>query len=92
MEKHTTKGNVLDDLGFSKKEAENLKIRASLMLAIKEYIKTNHLTQTQAAKAFGVDQARINKLLRGRIELFTIDKLVNMLANVKLQVKLNIAA
>ena len=91
MKKHITKGNIFDDLGFPKKESENLKIRASLMLAIKEYIKTNHLTQTQAAKAFGVDQARINKLLHGHIELFTIDRLVNMLVNVKLHVKLYIA-
>jgi predicted XRE-type DNA-binding protein len=92
MEKHITTGNVFDDLHFNKGMTENLKIRASLMVAIKQYINDNHLTQTEAAKEFNVDQARISKLLTGHIELFTIDKLVNMLACVNLHVKFKIAA
>jgi len=92
MEKHITKGNVFDDLKFSKEEAENLKARAFLMMAIKKYIHDHDLTQMQAAKAFDVDQARISKLLSGRIDLFTVDKLINMLASVNVHVKLKIAA
>lgn len=84
--------NVFSDLGFDSAEASSLKLRSELMLAIKKYIKTNQLTQVQAAKIMGVDQPRINKLLAGHIELFTIDKLVIMLKRAKIHVTLNIAA
>jgi len=80
MENHITTGSVLDDLGFSESEAENLKIRASLMRAIEKYINEKKLTQAEAAKMMHVSQPRISDLKRGKIERFTIDMLVNMLA------------
>jgi predicted XRE-type DNA-binding protein len=72
--------NIFEDLGFPKPEAENLRIRSLLMGAIRELIAREGLTQTQAAEVFGVTQPRISDLVRGRIELFSIDGLVNMLA------------
>ena len=72
--------NIFEDLGFPKPEAENLRIRSLLMGAIRELIAREGLTQTQAAEFFGVTQPRISDLVRGRIELFSIDGLVNMLA------------
>ncbi len=93
MKKNTKKtDNVFDDLGFSSAEASNLKLRSQLMLAIKRYIKENKLTQAEAAKIMAVDQPRINKLLNGQIELFTIDKLVTMLEHAGIHVSLNLAA
>ena len=71
MATHMTKGSVFDDLGFSSGEARNLKIRATLMNAITEYIQDNELTQKQAAEIFGVTQPRISNLLTGKINLFT---------------------
>lgn len=91
MNQHVTKGNIFDGLNFNKAEAENLKVRAALMSVIKKYIKDHHLTQTQAAKSFKVDQARISKLLSGRIDLFTIDRLVNMLGNINLHIEFKVA-
>lgn len=79
MKNHTTKGSVFDDLGFEATEAANLKIRAALMRAIEEEIAKKNLTQTQAAKLLGVTQPRISDLQRGKLHLFTIDMLVNML-------------
>lgn len=76
---HVSTGSVFDDLGFSKEEAQNLKIRATLMRALDHYINENKLTQEQAAKIFGVSQPRISDLVRGKIDKFTIDILVNML-------------
>jgi predicted XRE-type DNA-binding protein len=73
-----SRGNVFEDLGFPAEEAENLKVRSSLMGTIRTIIKREKLTQVQAAKLFGVTQPRISDLVRGKIELFSIDALVNM--------------
>jgi predicted XRE-type DNA-binding protein len=70
--------------------AENMKLRTSLMLALKDHIASKGLTQSQAAKIFGVTQPRISDLIRGRIDLFAIDTLVNMLATAGLRVELHI--
>lgn len=80
MKKHKTEGSVFDDLGFDKTEAANLKIRAALMRAIEEEIAKRGMTQAQAAQQLDVSQPRISDLQRGKIHLFTIDVLVNMLA------------
>lgn len=79
MKHHVTKGSVFDDLGFEPAQAANLKIRAALMRAVEEELDKLNLTQTKAAKLLGVTQPRISDLRRGKMELFTIDVLVNML-------------
>lgn len=86
MKNHVTKGSVFDDLGFSKQEAGSLKIKAALMNIIRAEIE--HLTQTKAAAIFGVAQPRINDLLTGKIQNFTIDYLVEMLTTLKKHVHL----
>jgi predicted XRE-type DNA-binding protein len=73
-------GNVFADVGFPKEEAAHLLIRSDLMVQLAKLIKNRRLTQKQAAKALGVTQPRISDLVRGRIDLFTIDTLVEMLA------------
>jgi predicted XRE-type DNA-binding protein len=79
-------GNVFEDLGFDREAAENLRIRADLMIELRELIRRKRLTQAQAAKLLGVSQPRISDLVRGKIALFTIDMLVNMLARAGRQV------
>lgn len=88
MSNHITTGSIFDDLEFNEAESENLKIRASLMRAIENYIAENKLTQAQAAKLMGVTQPRISDLCRGKISLFTIDMLVNMLARTHASISL----
>ena len=68
--------------------AENMKLRSSMMLALKEHIGEEGLSQVQAARKFGVTQPRISDLMRGRIDLFSIDTLVNMLAMAGVRVTL----
>jgi predicted XRE-type DNA-binding protein len=80
MKRHITKGSVFDDLGFDVAESANLKIRAALMRAIEEELDKRKITQVQTAKILGVSQPRISDLRRGKIHLFTVDILVNMLA------------
>ena len=83
-------GNVFVDCGFSPAEAENLRIRAKMMIALNDYIQKRKITQTRAARIMGVSQPRISDLVRGKIGLFTIDTLVNMVAAAGLKVDVDI--
>jgi predicted XRE-type DNA-binding protein len=66
-------------LGYPPEEAEHLRIRADLMLALGEVIGERGWTQAEAARALGVTQPRISDLLRGKIDRFSIDTLVQLL-------------
>lgn len=83
-------GNVFEDLGFPAEEAENLRVRSSLMGTIRAIIERENLTQAQAAKLFAVTQPRISDLVRGKIELFSIDALVNMLGSAGRTVEISV--
>ena len=82
-------GNVFKDLGFPAKEAANLAIRADLMILLSKTLKDRKLTQVRAARVFGVSQPRVSDLVRGRIDLFSIDSLVEMLAKLGVSVSLH---
>ena len=81
--------NIFLDLGFEKTEAENLKLRADLMIGIVRFYRRAGLTQAEAAKALGITQPRLNALLKGKIRQFSLDALANVAsrAGVKLVVK-----
>ena len=81
-------GNVFRDLGFAPEEAEHLRVRADLMIKIEKVIKARGLKQAEAAKIMGVTQPRVSDLLRGRIELFSSDALIDMLARLGVRVRL----
>ncbi len=84
-------GNVFEDLGFPPEEAENLKIRATLMRSLRRILTESGITQANAAELFGVTQPRVSDLVRGKIELFSIDALVNMLAAAGQHVEVSVA-
>lgn len=79
-------GNVFADIGFGPEEAENLLVRADLMIEITRMIEERGLKQKQAAALFGVSQPRISDLKRGKIDEFSIDSLVNMLGHAGIRV------
>ena len=81
-------GNVFKDLGFPPDEAAHLLIRTDLMLEIKLILKERRLTQAKAAKLLGVSQPRVSDLVRARIDLFSIDTLVALLARLGVSVSL----
>lgn len=83
-------GNVFKDLGFEDDKAENLKIRADLMISLRRFIKENGLTQEEAADLFGVSQPRISDLVNCKIEKFSIDTLVNMITKTGAEVDLKV--
>ena len=89
-----TKGheNVFIDCGFPPAEAENLRIRSSLMMALTAFIDDRKITQARAAKIMGVSQQQISDLTRGEIGLFTIDTLVNMVAAAGLKIDIGVNA
>ena len=72
-------GNIFRDLGFSRQEAEHLKIRSDLMIRLTRLIEARRLTQAQAARLLGVTQPRISDLVRGKIDRFSVDSLIEML-------------
>ena len=74
-------GNIFRDLGFSKEEAENLKIRTDLMIRLSKLVEARRLTQAEAATLFKVTQPRVSDLVRGKIDRFSIDTLVAMLGH-----------
>lgn len=80
-------GNVFRDLGFSADEAEHLKIRADLMLNLQKVIAARGLKQGEAAELLGVTQPRVSDLMRGRIDLFSTDALIDMLAKLGIRAK-----
>ncbi len=87
---HHSTGNAFQDLGFPPEEAENLKVRADLMVQISKLISSRRLTQARAAALFGVTQPRVSDLVRGKIERFSIDTLVAMLGHAGVQVQFTI--
>ncbi len=82
--------SVWDALENTPGEAANMKARAALMIAITERIKAEGLTQADAAKRLGVTQPRVSDLMRGKIDLFSLDMLVNMLAQAGLRVDISV--
>lgn len=85
-------GNVFRQLGFTAREAENLRLRSELMIELCKRIDARGLTQVQAAEWLGVTQPRISDLTRGKIELFSIDGLVEMLGHAGARVTLRVAS
>ncbi|MBD9357084.1 helix-turn-helix domain-containing protein [Methylomonas albis] len=80
--------SVWDAIEDTPEEAENMKLRARLMMNLTDYITRTGLSQAQAAKLFGVTQPRISDLMRGKINLFGLDALVNMAASAGLHIEM----
>ncbi len=68
-------GNVFADLCFAPAEAAELTVKSALIAAIGDTIRERGLTQAQAASLCGTDQPTLSKVLRGRMESVTIDRL-----------------
>ena len=82
--------SVWDAIEDTPEEAENMKLRSSLMMALKAHMERVGLTQSDAAKLFGVSQPRVSDLVRGKINLFGLDALVNMATAAGLRVEMTV--
>jgi predicted XRE-type DNA-binding protein len=83
--------SVWDAIEETPAQAENMKLRSQLMMALKDHIARTELTQSQAARLLGVTQPRVSDLMRGKIELFGLDTLVNMIGAAGLHVEMRIS-
>lgn len=82
--------NAFEAVGFEPREAEHLRLRANLMLELEGLLAARGLTQTEAAKLLHVTQPRISDLMRGKIERFSIDTLVEMLSRAGADITLKV--
>ena len=87
MNKFASGWDAIED---TPEEAENMKLRSGLMMALKAHLARTGLSQSQAAKLFGVTQPRISDLMRGKINLFGLDALVNMTAAAGMRVEMRL--
>jgi predicted XRE-type DNA-binding protein len=83
-------GSVWDAIEPSPAEAANMKARSDLMIAVQETVEGWSVTQSAAASRLGLTQPRLNDLLRGRINKFSLDTLLNLASRAGLTVKLEI--
>lgn len=81
-------GNVFRDLGFRREEAEHLLVRADLLIQVQKLIASRRLKQRETAALLRISQPRVSDLLRGRIDLFSTDALIDMLARLGARVRL----
>ncbi|VAX10799.1 hypothetical protein MNBD_GAMMA26-2048 [hydrothermal vent metagenome] len=81
--------NIFEELGLP--DAENLRLRAQLMVAIRQFFDESGLTQAKAASVLGTTQPRLNDVLKGRIDKCSIDRLVLMLGRVGGHVELTVS-
>ena len=81
---------IWDAIEDTPEESQNMKLRSSLMMALKNHIDRKGITQQQAATLFGVTQPRISDLMRGKINVFGLDALVNMATAAGLHVEIRI--
>lgn len=70
--------NVFDALSDTAAEAANMKARAELIIGIRERVKAWGVPQEEAARRLGLTRPRLNDLLRGKIDKFSLDALVNI--------------
>ena len=83
--------SVWDAIENTPTESENMKLRSELMIAINEFIKNKGWTQKDAAMHLNVTQPRISDLVRGKINLFALDALVNMVSAIGLHIEMKIS-
>ena len=80
-------GNVFRDVGFAPDEAAHLLVRSELMIKVQKLIEAKRLTQAELAKTLRITQPRVSDLRRGRIDLFSTDALIDILARLGVRVQ-----
>ena len=92
MSKNDQFSSVWDALEDDPVRQENLKLRSALMMEIAERIKDQGVTQAQAAEVLHITQPRVSDILKGKINDFRLDSLVDMAHRLGMHVSINVAA
>jgi predicted XRE-type DNA-binding protein len=85
-----TFASVWDALEDTAAEAANMRARSALMIAMRNKIESWKISQTEAARRLGLTQPRLNDLMRGRVDKFSLDALINLAAPAGITVRLEI--
>jgi predicted XRE-type DNA-binding protein len=83
--------NIWDALETTPAEAASMTMRSNLLIAVDQRVRGWNITQAEAARRLGITQPRLNDLLRGKIDKFSLDTLVNLAAQAGLSVRIDIA-
>ena len=81
-------GNVFLDMGFPPAEAANLLMRSDLLRHLRDAVERTGLTQKEMAKRLGVTQPRVSDIVRGNLDRFSLDSLVQLLDRLGITVEL----
>ena len=89
---HITKGDIFDDLGMSREETLEAKIKADIWQALVDHIERHRLTQSQLANMLKVHQPDVSNLLQGKISRFSITKLIQFAGRMSLSAEIKVRA
>jgi predicted XRE-type DNA-binding protein len=87
-----TFANVWDALIDDPGEAAVMTARSRLMIAVTEAVESWNSSPVAAARRLGITQPRLNDLLKGRIDKFSLDTLLILAGKAGLKVEIKIAA
>ena len=90
MTRARTFDNVWDALEESPEEAATMTMRSSVMIAVNKKVRSWDTTQARAARRLGITQPRLNDLLHGKINKFSLDTLLTLATRAGLKVKIDI--
>ena len=90
MTRTRTFDNVWDAIEDSAEEAATMTVRSNLMIAIREQVRSWNMTQANAARRLAITQPRLNDLLNGKINKFSLDTLLTLATRAGLRVKIDI--
>jgi predicted XRE-type DNA-binding protein len=90
MTRTRTFANVWDAIADSPEEAATMTMRSNVMIAIKDKVRSWNITQAQAARRLAVTQPRLNDLLQGKINKFSLDTLMILATRAGLKVKIDV--
>jgi predicted XRE-type DNA-binding protein len=82
--------SIWDAIEETPATAGNMKVRSELMMALKDHIKAQGLSQADAARVFGITQPRVSDLMRGKVNLFGLDTLISMASAAGLRVEVRV--
>ncbi len=82
--------SVWDALEEAPGAAANMRLRSELMIALRRQIDSWDATQAAAARKLALTQPRLNDLLQGHIEKFSLDALFNLAARAGLTIRVEV--
>jgi predicted XRE-type DNA-binding protein len=82
--------NVWDALENDREDAATMTMRSNVMMAIDATVRQWKLTQAAAARRLGITQPRLNDLLHGKINKFSLDTLMTLATRAGLKVKIDV--